>query len=442
MALDPSLSRISKILVEDGSASFDEAQTTLRNLRLHVIVGASCTSPAAQAAVLTIVATGIRTFVGGVMLSGAVNLPHVTPLPLGGGTIGSAATELGSRKLKGPASQTILVGDYADHVRAEGIRPWWNGWRAGATAGAITEHDARDTNPLVGIAAGALAVASAFQTVRTGDRTELEVDLWPAAPKAPPPAFSEVFLPSSIWMVGLGNLGQAYLWSLASLPYAAPENVSLILQDHDRVTAENWITSILVRAGDRGNLKNKVAERWATARGFSARRIDRRLLPHDRLVDDDPRLALSGVDSIAVRKLLIDAGFDCVVDAGLGMTADAFDRFRVTVFDRNYRPENHFNGMEDPVRAQVVPPGQAYQALQNEIGTCGTVEIAGANAAAPFVSSLAAAMAVTRAIAIASGCEVIRTEVGSTSDSNARRQSEMIRPHARGVGHGGRPAPG
>ena len=142
-----------------------------------------------------------------------------------------------------------------------------------------------------------------------------------------------------------------------------------------------------------------------------------------------------------MRKFLIDTGFDCVVDAGLGMTSDTFDRFRVTVFDKDHRPEAHFKDMDDPVRAPAVPAGQAYQVLEKEIGTCGTVEIARASAAAPFVSSLVAAIAVTRAVAIASGCEVIRSEVGRALDPADHRCSPAFAPCARGIGHAGRPEP-
>ena len=142
-----------------------------------------------------------------------------------------------------------------------------------------------------------------------------------------------------------------------------------------------------------------------------------------------------------MRKFLIDTGFDCVVDAGLGMTSDTFDRFRVTVFDKDHRPEAHFKDMDDPVRAPAVPAGQAYQVLEKEIGTCGTVEIARASAAAPFVSSLVAAIAVTRAVAIASGCEVIRSEVGRALDPAEHRCSPAFAPRARGIGNAGRPGP-
>ena len=132
--------------------------------------------------------------------------------------------------------------------------------------------------------------------------------------------------------------------------------------------------------------------------------------------------------------------FEDIVRASLAVKSDTSDRFRVTVSDKNHRPEHHFKDMVDAVRVQVVPAGEAYQTLEKEIGTCGTVEIAGASAAAPFVSALAAAIAVARAIAIASGCEVIRSEVGRALDAAQHRRTPAFAPCARGIGHGGRPS--
>ena len=130
-------------------------------------------------------------------------------------------------------------------------------------------------------------------------------------------------------------MGQAFLWALSALPFTDPGNVSLVLQDRDMVTEENWATSVLVKDETYGSLKTKVAEHWASAKGFDTRRIDRRLSARDRLEDDDPRLALSGVDKVEARRLMAKVGFDCIVDAGLGRTASDFDRYRVTVFDHD-----------------------------------------------------------------------------------------------------------
>ncbi|MCA0417862.1 MAG: hypothetical protein LCH80_03965 [Proteobacteria bacterium] len=38
-------------------------------------------------------------------------------------------------------------------------------------------------------------------------------------------------LPSDFWVIGLDHLGQAYLWTIGTLPFADPSQVRLPLQD-------------------------------------------------------------------------------------------------------------------------------------------------------------------------------------------------------------------
>ena len=48
------------------------------------------------------------------------------------------------------------------------------------------------------------------------------------------------FLPREFWALGLGHLGNAYLWSLATLPYPqSRRDVEIFLNDFDRVEPEN-----------------------------------------------------------------------------------------------------------------------------------------------------------------------------------------------------------
>jgi len=101
-----------------------------------------------------------------------------------------------------------------------------------------------------------------------------------------------------------------------------------------------------------------VCEQWAEAKGFDVKRIDRRLKQDDRIDDDDPRVALSGMDKIAARKLMAKTGFDCIIDAGLGRTARDFNRFRVSVFDRKRSVENHFAGLTDAKPEILLLPGE------------------------------------------------------------------------------------
>ena len=55
-------------------------------------------------------------------------------------------------------------------------------------------------------------------------------------------------LPSSLWLIGLGHLGQAYLWALGLLPYTQASSLRLVLQDIDIITPSTESTSILSEA--------------------------------------------------------------------------------------------------------------------------------------------------------------------------------------------------
>ena len=133
-------------------------------------------------------------------------------------------------------------------------------------------------------------------------------------------------------------------------------------------------------------------------------------------------------------------GFDCIVDAGLGRTASDFDRYRVTVFDRARPIDKHFAGLEDKPVGQDSPTGDAYRRLEAEIGPCGIAEIGGAGVAAPYVSALAAAAAISRVIAVISSCECRTNEVGRLSLMADRKLAQLTAVEDRGIGHAGKPA--
>ena len=438
MALDKQIARLARILVDNENISFDAAQDRLRALTLEVVVGPEAVTPAAHAAVLTAISVASRTFVGGVRVTGAVDGPLKSALPLRADSLADAAALAGASGFDGVPSRRIYVCTSGELTDSFAVSPWWNGWRAGTARPGAARWDAGD-NPLSGIAAGALAVGAAFEVERRGCCHMGTVDLWPAKPGKLAPRFTEVFLPGALWIIGVGNLGQAFLWALAALPYSDPTSVSVVLQDHDKITEENWATSVLVNAESYGMLKTRVAEHWALDKGFDVRRIDRRLLATDRLDNSDPRLALSGVDKVEPRKLMANVGFDSIVDAGLGRTASDFDRYRVTMFDRTRPIDRHFDGQHDEPVSVEIPAGDAYQRLEAEIGRCGTVEIGGASVAAPYVSAFAAAVAISRTIAIASGCECPMNEVGRVSLSADPKIAPLTTIMGRGIGHAGRP---
>ena len=432
MALTRQISRIAKLLVDAEGISFPEAEARLKAMTLEIVIGPWGHSPAGHAAVLTALAVGRRSFLGGVRVTGDLTLALRSPLSTAS-TIGGAVQEIGIAKFAEPPAARIIIGG---EPMEGSVAAWWDGWKAGVRHDQIAVSS-DSGNPLAGITAGAMAIGAAFQSMRGKHPYCADIDLWPTP--GPVPAFGDVYLPSAIWLMGLGNLGQAFIWSLASLPFQTPSNFMLHLQDFDTVSEENWSTSILVEDDRFGELKTKMAEVWIERRGFAVRRVDRPLFDGLKLAGGEPRLCLSGFDKITPRRLLAEVGFEAIVDAGLGRTAHDFDKFRVNVFDAQHRIDDHFVGMVDSSPSPNVPDGVAYQMLEADIGRCGAAEIGHASIAVPYVSAVAGAIAVARAIAISSGLHYAASEAQRVLAIERRLPRIVRSSEARGIGHSGIP---
>jgi hypothetical protein len=135
--------------------------------------------------------------------------------------------------------------------------------------------------------AAALAVNEAFLFVSghagIAGRRAVGLSLWNPSPSFEwlenedvAPALS--LLPSQVWLIGLGHLGQAYLWALGLLPFARPEDVSLVLQDTDIITPSTESTSILTDATVIKTKKTRAMAAWSDRRGFTT-------AIHERLFD-------------------------------------------------------------------------------------------------------------------------------------------------------------
>ena len=148
------------------------------------------------------------------------------------------------------------------------------------------------------------------------------------------------YLPQKLWILGLGHLGQAYLWTLGLLPYAEPQKAEFFLQDFDRVVVANLGTGLLCSAESVGRLKTRLCAEWMENRRLRTRIIERpfdfRIVPND----DEPLVALCGFDSAAARRLLEKPGFDLIVEAGIGGDIANFDHIFLHTFpDATKKPE-------------------------------------------------------------------------------------------------------
>jgi len=412
--IDSERSRIRAALVNSGRYSFEEADERLATSKLPLFLdGEAATTAAGQAAFLTAVVTGSRCF-GEVCVRGALDRPLIIPVPLNASTIGEAAGILGAQfcSCRFP-NRAIWIGDGDAHCDGWSVQASWDGWTVAVGPTGQCPAVGRIDCALAGIASGALAVGQAF-LAEQGDpragKTVQRFSLWSShlsKDGVSDPGPEVFYLPEAFWLVGLGNLGQAYLWTLCVLPFHDPNRVQLLLQDDDLIEKENWGTSILVERGRYGILKTRIAEEWADRRGFCARRIDRRLDEHLRRGDREPAIALAGLDSMPARRLLGLPGFSYIIDAGLGATAADYQKFRINVFDKGRDPAQHFAGVEDDRVSAVeeLMRLRAYKefALSQNDGGCGAAMLAERSVAVPFVSAFVGAVVITQAIRIASG---------------------------------------
>jgi hypothetical protein len=420
--LDDRLHRAVKLALDSGeAASLEEATALFCSYRLVVEIGPDVARSASlQSVLLTAVNTGRRCFLGGVTVAAdaaVLNAPLRVTWP-GSRTIGEAIVHLHGTPANVSASETprIVVGDVRSDVGRGpfGVRATMNGWSAGVTplTSGVRLEERQECTP-AGVLAGALAVSEAFQHVRgdtvdAGDRA-VGLSLWRLSPEVdwrtadPGPAL--VDLPSRLWLIGLGHLGQAYLWTLGLLPYANAHDVELVLHDFDSLTEANDSTSPLTFPALVGQKKTRAMAAWADRRGFRTTLVERRFAPDFRVSDDEPRVALCGVDNPLARAALEDVGFKRIVEAGLGKGAREYLAMQLHTFPSSARGARARWGgadVEPTTAALLAKP--AYRALgANGIDDCGLTTLAGRSVGAPFVGATTAALAVAEILRLGLG---------------------------------------
>ncbi len=414
-----SLHRLMKEALDSGSAaSISEAEHMFRGYRVHFSIGANEVEQAShQASLLTGVALARRIFLGGVSVSGDLNVPLVVPMPLGK-TLHEAVSALGAVKFDSDCptdTPLIAIGGPPWTKRSGfGVRVVCAGWRGGIVPlHSSLSPSGPEAMPLAAMLAAALAVSEAFFFVRSGStaagRKSVGLSLWrPAeqgwlAPHDDEPALC--YLPSRLWLIGLGHLGQAYLWALGLLPYTNSRELSLVLQDVDIITPSTESTSILTNAGMVGLKKTRMMAAWAERRGFQTA-IQERLFDTDfRHQPEEPPIALCGLDNAVGRRALGSAGFDLVVEAGLGRGHRDFRTMRLHTLPGTKTPEELW---PDAPSSERVPtqPGYGKLIADGVVDQCGATLLAGKAVGAPFVGAVAATLAISEVLRLLHGGEL------------------------------------
>ena len=399
-----SLHRLVKHAIDSGRAqSVAEAEAMFHGYRLAVEIGPSAADdPVNQATLVTVVALARRVFLGGVSVTGALGTVLSTPLPVGR-TLANAVEALGAGiGVAAPGTPTIVVGG-GPGGRREGfsIRTAAAGWRGGILP--IHSNLAPAPGPampLAGMLSASLAVNEAYLYADGGmsiaGRRAPGLSLWQPAAHADWLAGDAeepdlTYLPSRLWLIGLGHLGQAYLWGLGILPYRHPKDLSLVLQDVDVITDSTESTSVLTHAALGGEKKTRAMAAWADARGFETSIYERLFDADFQRQQSEPGVALCGLDKASYRRALDRVGFDMVIEAGLGSGYRDFRTMRLHTLP-GPRPAAQIWG--PAARTETVEDRPAYQRLLREgtLDQCGMTMLAGKAVGAPFVGAVAATL--------------------------------------------------
>lgn len=413
--------RTLKLDVDDGTAdSFDEAQRIKHVLQIDVGRGIA-DSLTRQAMLLTAVNAGRRAFRGGVRIrlydDARMQVPWAAGSRMSEAVKGFGGSIVNSLS---PSYPTLVIGERT--AMSEGsavLQATWQGWSGGVVDRREERLAESEEFPLSGVLAAAIGVSEAFQHVRgngnvpAGLRTA-GLSLWQPASEWRDEASNGPrceYLPDRLWLIGLGHLGQAYAWALGLLAYADPRAVKVTLQDTDSIVPANASTGMLTSAVDQGRRKTRVVAGRMEALGFETNIVERLFTPGTRREGDDPGVALVGVDQVNPRRHVGEAGFDLVVDAGLGATPRSYLDMCVRAFPSGIAPSAAWPAGGDPTLPASVLARPAYrpaaqrltEAADGEVDvqddvTCGAVELAGVAVGAAFVGCVAATLVLSEVL--------------------------------------------
>jgi hypothetical protein len=143
-----------------------------------------------------------------------------------------------------------------------------------------------------------------------------------------------------------------------------------------------------------GQKKTRVIARWLEERGFSTVLEERRFGARTNRADDEPAVALCGVDNANTRLHLDRAGFDLVVEAGLGAGPGAFRSISMHTFPGPRSPVQIWGRHQStPDASQLMP---AYEALKEAgMDECGLTRLASRSVGVPFVGLMAGCLVIS-----------------------------------------------
>ncbi len=204
-------------------------------------------------------------------------------------------------------------------------------------------------------------------------------------------------LPDEISCIGLGQLGQAYLALLFFATARSGKRPKLTVLDRDRFELPNGRTQLLLANDPQwvGEFKADYIAKLTQSWQWDVQGVVQELHWGWKRPREFPGLALLGLDDLEVRRMAAGAGFDWIVDSGVGTS---LAEPRITWYQLPPEPALAKNLFRDARRIDSVSHlkgTELHRQLMETPGGCGWVTFGNINATAPSMGLVAAAYAVS-----------------------------------------------
>jgi hypothetical protein len=153
-----------------------------------------------------------------------------------------------------------------------------------------------------------------------------------------------------------------------------------------------------------GQKKTRAMAEWSEAMGFRARILERKFSNDFHVAADEPHVALCGVDNVLARGNLEEAGFQRVIEAGLGAGASDFLCFQSHSFPASHSAHERWASVPSINADETLLNLPAYRKLATKgIDRCGLTQLAGHGVGASFVGAVTSAFVIAQLLKVALG---------------------------------------
>lgn len=328
-------------IAEKHDLELDEACDQMTNAVIWLISDESIkTSFSKQLSYLTTINIAHRVFLGGVKCV----LPSDTPnlLPIHSDSLNNLVIRFGGLITdEDNRAEDVKVLFGVECFDDNCIEAVGNGWRGGINfykQERVLLEETRSVVSLGPIVSASLACYYAFcKTFKILDNeigVNTGISLWNLNSgenwyKNENEGPQELNMPRNIWTLGLGHLGQAYLWTSGLMPFKEPIKSLFLLQDADIIDFENIGSQILCFENNFGKPKTRPCLEFLESLGFKTQIVEKPFIEGDSSqywMGDFPIL-LNGVDNIKTRKSISNEQLALFIDGATNGTLALFDSF-------------------------------------------------------------------------------------------------------------------